>query len=165
MERKVEFAKIRHYVTKTISEYIHQKLCRGDADGYIVRDIENRFFIYCQKTNEKLRYWEEHKTSVQEIKNRNKDMFRKKSKVFVTMTSWKARIMNCVAVIQKILDNTLSPYVVFLNLSLEEFPKRLDDLPKELVELSMKNPKVKINWIDGKNTKTMKKVIPILDFL
>ena len=35
---------------------------------------------------------------------------------------------------------------MFLNLSLEEFPNRLDDLPRDLVELSLKNPKVKIGW-------------------
>ena len=29
----------------------------------------------------------------------------------------------------------------------------------------MKNPKVKINWVDGPNTKTMKKVFPILKYL
>ena len=48
--RNVSVAKIRHYVTKTISEYMEQKLCRGDADGYIVRDIWNRFFNYCTET-------------------------------------------------------------------------------------------------------------------
>ena len=40
----------------------------------------------------------------------------------------------------------MNPDIVFLNLSLEEFPNRLKDLPKDLVELSLKNPKVKIGW-------------------
>ena len=40
----------------------------------------------------------------------------------------------------------MKPDIVFLNLSLEEFPNRLKDLPKDLVELSLKNPKVKIGW-------------------
>ena len=40
----------------------------------------------------------------------------------------------------------MKPDIVFLNLSLEEFPNRLRDLPKDLVELSLKNPKVKIGW-------------------
>lgn len=35
---------------------------------------------------------------------------------------------------------------MFLNLSLEEFPNRLNDLPKNLVKLSLKNPKVKIGF-------------------
>lgn len=62
------------------------------------------------------------------------------------MTSWSKRIGNCVKVIQSVLDNTVKPDIVFLNLSLEEFPNRLKDLPKDLVELSLKNPKVKIGW-------------------
>ena len=40
----------------------------------------------------------------------------------------------------------MKPDIVFLNLSLEEFPNRLKDLPKDLVELSLKNPKVKIGF-------------------
>lgn len=67
-------------------------------------------------------------------------------KIVVTMTSWTKRIGNCVKVIQSILENTVKPDIVFLNLSLEEFPNRLKDLPKDLVELSLKNPKVKIGF-------------------
>lgn len=63
------------------------------------------------------------------------------------------------------MDNTVKPDIVFLNLSLEEFPNRLKDLPKDLVELSLKNPIVKIHWVPGPNTKTMKKVFPILKYL
>ena len=40
----------------------------------------------------------------------------------------------------------MKPDIVFMNLSLEEFPNRLKDLPRDLVELSLKNPKVKIGW-------------------
>lgn len=60
-ERYVGMAKIRHYMTKTISEYMAQKLCRGDAAGYIVRDINNKFFNYCECTQEKLDYYNQHK--------------------------------------------------------------------------------------------------------
>ena len=81
------------------------------------------------------------------------------------MTSWSKRIGNCVKVIQSILDNTVKPDIVFLNLSLEEFPNRLKDLPRDLVELSLKNPIVKIHWVPGPNTKSMKKVFPILKYL
>lgn len=60
-QRDVSIAKIRHYATKTIAEYMRQKMCRNDAAGYIVRDIENRFFVYCKKTDQKLQYYEQHK--------------------------------------------------------------------------------------------------------
>lgn len=59
----------------------------------------------------------------------------------------------------------MKPDIVFLNLSLEEFPNRLKDLPRDLVELSLKNPIVKIHWVPGPNTKSMKKVFPILKYL
>ena len=50
-------------------------------------------------------------------------------RVVVTMTSWTKRVGNCVKVIQSVLDNTMKPDLVFLNLSLEEFPNRNKDLP------------------------------------
>ena len=61
-------------------------------------------------------------------------------KIVVTMTSWTKRIGNCAAVVKSVLGNTVKPDIVFLNLSLEEFPKRESDLPRELVELSRKHP-------------------------
>lgn len=60
------------------------------------------------------------------------------------------------------MDNTLKPDIVFLNLSAAEFPNRELDLPRELVQLSRDDPTFKINWVPGTNTKTMKKVFPIL---
>ena len=56
------------------------------------------------------------------------------------------------------------PDIVFLNLSVEEFPNRENDLPEGLVKL-IENPTVRLNWVDGPNKKTMKKVFPILPFL
>lgn len=51
---------------------------------------------------------------------------------------------------------------MFLNLSEDEFPGKEKDLPKELVKLSQDKPIFKLNWVSGPNTKTMKKVFPIL---
>jgi hypothetical protein len=39
------------------------------------------------------------------------------------------------------------------------------DLPKDLVQLSNEHQMFKINWVKGPNTKTMKKVFPVLKFL
>ena len=86
-------------------------------------------------------------------------------KVVVTMTSWKKRIGNCASVVRTVLDNTFKPDIVFLNLSEEEFPKRERELPYELVQMSKDEPTFKINWVPGPNTKTMKKVFPILPLL
>lgn len=86
-------------------------------------------------------------------------------KVVVAMTSWKKRIQNCVYVINCLLNNTRKPDIVFLSLSLEEFPNLHADLPQDLVKLCMSNQRVKLNWVLGPNTKSMKKVYPILPFL
>ena len=81
------------------------------------------------------------------------------------MTSWTKRIQNCSYVINSILKNTVKPDTIFLNLSVEEFPNKWNDLPYELIDLSQKNPIFKINWVDGTNTKSMKKVFPILQYI
>lgn len=86
-------------------------------------------------------------------------------KVVVTLTSWPKRIGNCVKVVQSLLNNIVKPDVIYLNLSEVEFPKRDAGLPKDLVQLSEKNSIFKINWVSGPNTKTMKKVFPILPLL
>ena len=39
------------------------------------------------------------------------------------------------------------------------------DLPSSLVDLICKNSEVKVNWVAGPNTKSMKKVLPILDLV
>ena len=54
---------------------------------------------------------------------------------------------------------------MFLNLSIQEFPNLNADLPHDLVKLCMSNNSVKINWVTGSNTKTMRKVFPILQYL
>lgn len=54
---------------------------------------------------------------------------------------------------------------MFLNLSEEEFISSGKVIPTELLALSKKYPTFKINWVPGKNTKTMKKVFPILPLL
>ena len=85
--------------------------------------------------------------------------------IVVTLTSWTKRINHCKDVIKSILDNTMKPHRVYLNLSLEEFPNKLNDLPVDLISFIKKEPSVIINWVNGENTKTMKKVFPILKYL
>ena len=63
-KRNVGIAKIRHYMTKTIAEYMRQKLCRADAAGYMTRDIENKFFNYCRKTDAKVKYYNANKNKI-----------------------------------------------------------------------------------------------------
>ena len=61
-ERQIEVAKIRHYTTKTVSEFLKQKFGIQDGDGYFFdRTLDNRFFVYCNKTKEKVDYFRKHK--------------------------------------------------------------------------------------------------------
>ena len=57
-------------------------------------------------------------------------------KVVVTMTSWTKRIGNCYQVVKSILNNTMKPDMVYLNLSIAEFPNKEQDLPRDLVQLT-----------------------------
>lgn len=85
--------------------------------------------------------------------------------VVVCMTSWMKRIKNVKPVVENIMKGTLQPDRIYLSLSVEEFPNRESDLPKDLVDYFNSNEKLIINWVEGENTKTMKKVFPVLQYL
>lgn len=72
--------------------------------------------------------------------------------IIVSLTSWPKRIFNVPIVLKNILNGTLKPDYIELNLSSEEFPNKEDDLPKELLEIE----KLNINWEIG-NSRTFKK--------
>lgn len=63
------------------------------------------------------------------------------------------------------MQGTLQPDRLYLSLSTEEFPNRESELPTDLVEYFNTNEKLILNWVEGENTKTMKKVFPVLQYL
>ena len=83
--------------------------------------------------------------------------------IAVSITSWVKRIGYVKKVIESIMDNTIQPDRVYLNLSKSEFENV--ELPKDLVAYFESDERLIINWVDGENTKTMKKVFPILQYL
>jgi hypothetical protein len=85
------------------------------------------------------------------------------SLVVVTMTSWVKRIGSVKKVVESIMNNTVKPNKLYLNLSKTEFDGI--ELPKDLIEYFNSDDRLIINWVDGENTKTMKKVFPILQYL
>ena len=87
------------------------------------------------------------------------------SLVVVCMTSWMKRIKNVKIVVENIMKNTFQPDRLYLSLSTEEFPNRELDLPNDLVDYFNSCECLIINWVDGENTKTMKKVFPVLKYL
>lgn len=85
------------------------------------------------------------------------------SLLVVTMTSWVKRIGNVKKVVESVMDNTMKPDILYLNLSKTEFDGI--ELPEDLVEYFNSDERLIINWVDGENTKSMKKVFPILQYL
>lgn len=87
------------------------------------------------------------------------------SKIIVCMTSWVKRINNVKQVVESIMSNTVQPDRLYLSLSVEEFQNRESDIPKDLLNYFNTNDKLILNWVEGENTKSMKKVFPILQYL
>ena len=83
--------------------------------------------------------------------------------IVVSLTSWVKRIGSVKRVVESIMDNTLQPDKVYLNLSKTEFNGI--ELPQDLVDYFNSDERLIINWVDGPNTKAMKKIFPILDYL
>ena len=85
--------------------------------------------------------------------------------IVVAMTSWAKRIKNVKPVVENIMKGTLQPDRLYLSLSIEEFPNKESDIPKDLVDYFNSNENTILNWVEGENTKTMKKVFPVLQYL
>ena len=87
------------------------------------------------------------------------------SLIVVCMTSWVKRINNVKPVVENVMKGTLQPDRLYLSLSVSEFPNKELDIPKDLVEYFESDNRLIINWVEGENTKTMKKVFPVLQYL
>lgn len=83
--------------------------------------------------------------------------------IVVTLTSWVKRIDNVLEVVKSVMNNTLQPDRLYLNLSKTEFEGI--ELSQNLIDYFNSDDRLIINWIEGENTKTMKKVFPILKYL
>ena len=79
-------------------------------------------------------------------------------KVIASLTSWTKRIDTVHLAIQTILNQTRRPDLTVLYLATEEFPRREDDLPPEL--LALRSERFEIRWT--KNIFSYKKLIPAL---
>ena len=81
--------------------------------------------------------------------------------IIVSCTSWKKHIKYTDRLIKNMLNQTLQPDKIYLNLSSNEFKHMNDDLPIELIELLKNNiGKLYINWVK-ENTKSYKKLLPV----
>jgi hypothetical protein len=85
--------------------------------------------------------------------------------VVVTMTSWPRRIGSVGRVVRSVMAGTVVPDRLYLNLSLKEFPEKERGLPEDLVGYFGSDGRLAINWVPGENTRSMKKVFPVLKYL
>ena len=84
----------------------------------------------------------------------------KKEKIIVSFTSWKKRIQYCSQTVDSMLNQTLKPTKIILNLSTDEFVNKEKDLPIDLVK--KQNDVFEIYWVK-ENTKVYKKILPTLE--
>lgn len=83
--------------------------------------------------------------------------------IVITLTSWTKRINNVLPVVKSIMNNTIQPDRVYLNLSSSEFKNK--SLPQDLLDYFNSDERLIINWVSGPNTRSFKKIYPILRFL
>lgn len=88
------------------------------------------------------------------------DFIKTKEKIIISLTSWSKRISNIPKVIDSILENTTLPDIIVINLSLQEFPNKENDIPNEVVKY-IKKHEIEIIWSE-KNDKAYKKFIPTM---
>lgn len=81
-------------------------------------------------------------------------------RVNLCMTSWKGRINSIEKVIESLLNQTYEDFILRLTLSTEEFPDK--QLPEFFKKFN--DERIHVVWVQ-ENTKTMKKVFPILKLL
>jgi hypothetical protein len=83
-------------------------------------------------------------------------------RIIVTMTTWSKRIGNIPAVLTNILNNTMLPYKIVINLAEEEFKNKEKDFSNDVNDF-LNNHKdiIEVHWVKH-NTKVWKKSIPTL---
>jgi len=73
--------------------------------------------------------------------------FNNKDEIIVTFTTWKKRISNATKIIELIMNGTMIPDKIILNLAIDEFPNMLNDLPMDLQKLYYDSEYFEIQWL------------------
>ena len=132
-------AYLKHYVTKTIEEYLIRYTGRGkigkynnknakDIIKYSLSEVANNFFMINEKTQEKLAVIKEYESgnlilgqqqkneSGSELAGKSESNSKKQegNKVIVSLTSYKPRLKTLHMVINSLLANTMKPYKIVL---------------------------------------------------
>ena len=142
-----------------------------------VKDIydcikENKTKFICVNDNDNCNFenWKQEFRNVLEysldrrktIKFEIKQNIEVKDKIYVSFTSWIKRIQYCKHTVDLMMNQTIKPTKIILNLSEEEFPNKEKDLPQDLVQENISNELFEIFWVK-ENNKVYKKIIPTLN--
>lgn len=125
---------------------------------FFFKDLDAHYIIYffgirlCFKHKYNFDFKEVTKSGVTSLK--------RDKKIIVSLTSYPLRINTARYAISTLLNQTCKPDMVILWLSEEEFPNGLNDLPKELVNLTHYG--LTIEWTKD-NIRSYKKLVPALN--
>ena len=78
--------------------------------------------------------------------NRKLNQMKTEEPIIVSMTSWHKRIGNVASVVRTILNQTIKPNKIIINLCTEDFPNMEEDLPDDLLDLINKEKTVELYW-------------------
>lgn len=155
------------FIKKTVMKYIQRKptqLIRGGCKlntQNIVGDIIKSRSKQLVHRHSVIKHVEVKNTVDETVKKIFFDYY--KNKINVCMTSWVKRIHLVPNVIKNMLKQTIKPKMIWLTLSSDEFVDKTI-IPQELFDLEKENENFTIHWVK-ENTKTMKKVFPVLPFI
>ena len=154
-----ELLRMDHQKFKRINKKILSKdiIINCEKKEIIINDLYIKFIPKPNKTNQYFQYFTNKKSS-----NIKKCKIKQNERIILTMTSWTKRIKDCHKIIERLLQNTLKPYKLILNLAIEEFPNKEKQLPKTLLNLTTYYTNFKINWV-LKNNNVFKKLIPTIN--
>lgn len=175
-KRKISFLGTKYFYTTSIEfeklcseldETIHF-ICINDNDLYNDFDgfkIELRVFLECLLEDKPYEA-----SKVEELISKEHDENKKGTQysvpvtdiLIVSFTSWTKRIKYCKHTVDLMMNQTVLPNKIILNLAEEEFQNKEKDLPNDLVEEAINNELFEIYWVK-ENTTVWKKIIPTMD--
>lgn len=83
-------------------------------------------------------------------------------KIIITMTTWKQRISNIPIVLKNILNQTIKPDKIVINVAIDEFPNKEEDFPDDVnLFLNKHKNMIDVNWVQ-KNNRVWKKILPTM---
>lgn len=137
-----------------MKEFIKKQLKKNDMLYFMLKNLKNKF-------NDNNEIYFDKKIVDKKLKKFSKIGIEKHTngeQILISLTSFPARINDVKYTIYSLLNQTYRPDKLILWLGAEQFPKRENELPKDLVRLKQNG--LQINFV--KDIKSFKKLVPAL---